>query len=205
MIEFLSDFPISELSPADYNPRRIDDESFQLLRESIERFGLIKPVLLNGNGTLMAGHQRIKALIANGKTLVPALRTKSIGLKDEARLNLYHNSVETGRSHVRLKERLTIPGYHLILPTDLDIVRPENPAIVAEICRLILKCGEWGSLIVSSKLERRSSLQRGLCCRDRTGPQTGLGVRSPGRARRGDPAVLCPRIRPIQLRHPSGP
>lgn len=153
MIEFLPDLPISELSPADYNPRRIDDDSFQMLRESIGRFGIIKPVLLNGNGTLMAGHQRIKALIANEKTHVPALRTKSIGLKDEARLNLYHNSVETGRSQVRLKEPLTIPGYHLISPVDLDIVKPENPAIVAEICRLILKCGEWGSLIISSNGE----------------------------------------------------
>lgn len=153
MIEFLPDFPISELSPADYNPRRIDEESFQMLRESLDMFGVIKPVLLNGNGTLMAGHQRIKALIANGKAHVPTLRTKQIGLKEEARLNLYHNSVETGRSSVRLKEPLVMPGYHLIQPHDLDVVTPNNPAIVAEICRLILKCGEWGSLIISHEGE----------------------------------------------------
>lgn len=153
MIDFIPDFPISELSPADYNPRRIDEESFQMLRESLARFGVIKPVLLNGNGILMAGHQRIKALIANGETRVPALKTKQVALKDEARLNLYHNSVETGRSQVRLKEPLAMPGYHLIQPSHLQIIEPSNPAIVAEICRLILKCGEWGSLILSSKGE----------------------------------------------------
>ncbi len=148
MIEFVPDFPISDLSPADYNPRRIDDESFQLLRESLKTFGVIKPVLLNGNGTLVAGHQRVKALIANGEKTVPTFKTKLVSLKDEARLNLYHNSVETNASTVRI-EGVVEPGYVFIDHDRITVVDRQKPAIVAEICKLIIKYGEWGSLIVS--------------------------------------------------------
>jgi ParB family chromosome partitioning protein len=148
MIEFIPDFPISELSPADYNPRRIDDDSFQQLRTSLNTFGVIKPVLLNGNGTLIAGHQRIKALVADKKTSVPMLRTKQVGLKDEARLNLYHNSVETNASIVKIDGSLK-RGYVFIDHDRIKVVERQKPAIVAEICRLIIKYGEWGSLIVS--------------------------------------------------------
>ncbi len=149
MIEFIENFPISELSPADYNPRLIDEESFRMLRESLGKFGVIKPVLLNGNGTLMAGHQRVKALLANRRTHVPALRTKHVGLKDEARLNLYHNSVETNSSEVEITGALSVGAFQWIEPNRINIVRRDKPAMVAEICRLIIKYEEWGSLIVS--------------------------------------------------------
>lgn len=148
-VEFIEDFPITELNPADYNPRLIDEESFLMLRESLQKFKVIKPVLLNGNGTLMAGHQRVKALLANGETHVPAIRTKFVVLKDEARLNLYHNSIETNSSEVRLDGNLTAGQYHWIHPKSIVVENRSNPAIVAEICRLIIKYGEWGSLIVS--------------------------------------------------------
>jgi len=150
VIEFIPDFPISDLSPADYNPRRIDDDSFQMLRESLDTFGVIKPILLNGDGTLIAGHQRVKALIANGKTHVPTFRTTQLAKKDEARLNLYHNSVETNSSVVKIDGRLK-RGYVFLEPTRINVVDRQSPAIVAEICRLIIKHGNWGSLIVSEK------------------------------------------------------
>ena len=148
MIEFIEKFPISDLNPADYNPRLIDEKSFRLLRESLSKFNVIKPVLLNANGTLIAGHQRVKALIANGQTEVPALRTKPVVLKDEARLNLYHNSIETNHSTVKITGELPV-GYQWITPDRIEIIERRKPAIVAEICRLILKYGEWGSLIVA--------------------------------------------------------
>lgn len=149
MIEYIESLPISELSPADYNPRRIDEDSFAMLRESLSKFGVIKPVLLNGNGTLIAGHQRVKAILANGGTHVPALRTKLVGLKEEARLNLYHNSVETGNSTIDIDGDLP-DGYSFIDPSRVRVIERAKPGIVSEICRLILKCGEWGSIVVSS-------------------------------------------------------
>lgn len=148
-IEFISEFPISDLRPADYNPRLIDEDSFKMLRESIKTFGIIKPVLLNQNGTLVAGHQRIKACIANGIKQVPALRLNQLAFKDEARLNLYHNSIETSQSKVKISGEIQT-GYQFVSHSQIEIVERQNPTIIKDICKLILKFGEWGSLIVSS-------------------------------------------------------
>jgi ParB family chromosome partitioning protein len=127
MIEFIPDFPISNLSPADYNPRRIDDESFQILRKSLKTFGVIKPVLLNGNGTLIAGHQRVKALSPTAaRPRCPHFRTKLVGLKDEARLNLYHNSVETNASTC-VEFATCSPGYHWIQPKQIEVRSSKSP------------------------------------------------------------------------------
>ena len=39
--EFIPAYPISELSPADYNPRQLAQEKFTLLQESLRKFGVI--------------------------------------------------------------------------------------------------------------------------------------------------------------------
>ncbi|MBN1458344.1 MAG: DNA modification methylase [Armatimonadetes bacterium] len=60
--------PISDLHPADYNPRTITDEALGGLRKSIERFGLVEPVVWNQRtGTVVGGHQRLRALEALGE------------------------------------------------------------------------------------------------------------------------------------------
>lgn len=46
--EFIPSYPLAELRPADYNPRKLDDDKFQLLQESLRKFGVIKPVIING-------------------------------------------------------------------------------------------------------------------------------------------------------------
>jgi ParB family transcriptional regulator, chromosome partitioning protein len=43
------------------------------LRASLSRFGVVKPITLYGDGTLVAGHRRTKGLKANGTPTVPAL------------------------------------------------------------------------------------------------------------------------------------
>ncbi len=54
--EFIEEFPLCELKPADYNPRKLEEDKFILLQESLDQFGVIKPVIVNGdNGILTAG------------------------------------------------------------------------------------------------------------------------------------------------------
>ena len=48
-MEFIKSIDISQLSPADYNPRKINDKSFELLQESLKKFGVLKPVIVNGD------------------------------------------------------------------------------------------------------------------------------------------------------------
>ena len=38
---------ITELKPADWNPRQISDEALKGLSKSIDRFGLIEPIVWN--------------------------------------------------------------------------------------------------------------------------------------------------------------
>ena len=53
---------ISEINHANYNPRKIDDESFKGLCESLKKFGMPQPLVVNKkNNILISGHQRLKA------------------------------------------------------------------------------------------------------------------------------------------------
>ena len=38
---------ITDLKPAEYNPRRISDDDYQKLKNSISTFGLVDPIIVN--------------------------------------------------------------------------------------------------------------------------------------------------------------
>jgi hypothetical protein len=60
---------ISTLRNAPYNPRRISDSALRGLQSSVERFGLVQPIIVNERtGYIVGGHQRVKALKATGAT-----------------------------------------------------------------------------------------------------------------------------------------
>ena len=64
--------PVSELIPAPYNPRRplVETSSaYRKLKTSLERFGLVEPLLWNRRtGHLVSGHQRLRILQASAST-----------------------------------------------------------------------------------------------------------------------------------------
>ena len=54
---------LSDLKPADYNPRKITDKALEGLKFSLEEFGDISGIVFNTRtGNLVSGHQRVKAL-----------------------------------------------------------------------------------------------------------------------------------------------
>ena len=58
---------IAYLEPAEYNPRKISDQAMQGLSASIDRFGLVQPVVWNRRTErIVGGHQRLKALREQG-------------------------------------------------------------------------------------------------------------------------------------------
>ncbi len=60
---------LRELAPAPYNPRQISPEALAGLRGSVERFGLVEPIVFNRRtGRVVGGHQRLKVLEAMGET-----------------------------------------------------------------------------------------------------------------------------------------
>jgi ParB-like chromosome segregation protein Spo0J len=67
--------PVSKLKPARYNPRRPlspRSRAYRKLRASIERFGLVEPLVWNAaSGRLVGGHARLRILKDLGFAEVP--------------------------------------------------------------------------------------------------------------------------------------
>ncbi len=54
---------VKDLKESKYNPRRISDKNFSGLKNSIKRFGLVKPLVVNKrNNVVIGGNQRLRAL-----------------------------------------------------------------------------------------------------------------------------------------------
>jgi len=51
---------IDKLKAATYNPRQISTKQYKDLKESITKFGLVDPIIVNKCFTIIGGHQRYK-------------------------------------------------------------------------------------------------------------------------------------------------
>ena len=56
----IEEIEISKLKPATYNPRQITTKQYKDLRSSVEKFGLVDPIIVNKDMTIIGGHQRYK-------------------------------------------------------------------------------------------------------------------------------------------------
>jgi ParB-like chromosome segregation protein Spo0J len=51
---------ITDLRPATYNPRQISTKQYNDLKASVKKFGLVDPIIVNKDNTVIGGHQRLK-------------------------------------------------------------------------------------------------------------------------------------------------
>jgi len=58
---------VNELVPQITNPRTITDKQMEALKQSLEKFNLVEIPAIDFDGTILAGHQRIKALQLLGR------------------------------------------------------------------------------------------------------------------------------------------
>jgi ParB-like chromosome segregation protein Spo0J len=58
----IEEIEISKLKPATYNPRQITTKQVKDLKESIEKFGVVDPIIINKDFTIIGGHQRYMIL-----------------------------------------------------------------------------------------------------------------------------------------------
>ncbi|PQB08018.1 hypothetical protein BST83_13290 [Polaribacter filamentus] len=58
---------VNELIPCEYNPRKITPERLEKLKKSIEKYNVAEIPAVNKDRIIIAGHQRIKALIDLGR------------------------------------------------------------------------------------------------------------------------------------------
>ena len=55
---------ITDITPAEYNPRKITKDEYQKLAESVAKFGLVDPIIVNlKNNRIIGGHQRYDVLM----------------------------------------------------------------------------------------------------------------------------------------------
>ena len=68
---------INSLIFAEYNPRQLTKDQYQHLKDSIERFGLVDPIIVNKNkerkNIIVGGHQRVKVAKDMEIVTVPVL------------------------------------------------------------------------------------------------------------------------------------
>jgi len=159
-------YPVAKLRPAPYNPRRIQEPAFMALRESIATLGMLKPIIIADTGMIVAGHQRLKALTANGATTVPAFVITQLNKQDEMRFNQLHNGtdLDAGDEQVRVP-RSDTTGYMDVDPRLITGNRKGASGAVREaIAELILLYGEWGGIVASQSGECLSGAQYALAC-----------------------------------------
>ena len=85
--------PIKDIRIAKYNPRKISDGQLASLKQSIERFGFVDPVIVNDRtGILVGGHQRIKAAKELGLKQVPVVAV-NLDETEEKALNVALNKI----------------------------------------------------------------------------------------------------------------
>lgn len=58
---------VGQLVPCSYNPRQISEEQKVQLLKSLEKFNLVEIPAINTDNTILAGHQRVMALMLQGK------------------------------------------------------------------------------------------------------------------------------------------
>lgn len=166
-MRFIENYPIDQITPADYNPRKIKENAFEKLQESLLKFGVCKAVIANLDGTIVAGHQRTKAMKAVGINHCPIfILEKNVSLQDEIKFNLMHNSVETETAKMRIDNAADIPfGFTLVKNEHLETVHNGKGSIIKEISRLISKYGDYGNIIVDEDGNVIHNADYAYCCK----------------------------------------
>ena len=83
---------IKNLKPAEYNPRIMSEEELEKLKNSVKEFGMVEPVIVNKDLTVIGGHQRIKAVESLGWEEIPCVIV-ALDKKREKLLNLALNRI----------------------------------------------------------------------------------------------------------------
>lgn len=141
---------VSELKPALYNPRKWSDSATAQLKESIERFGLIDPILVNGSkerkNVVIGGHFRLKVAKDLGFKEVPVVYVDIPDEDREKELNIRLNKNTGSWDYSLLSEfdekLLSDIGFEseeLDAIFDIDVEEPDSFDLEKELKKLDIK------------------------------------------------------------------
>ena len=85
---------IKDLIFAEYNPRKLTTEEYQNLKDSLLRFGMVDPIIVNTNkerkNILIGGHQRVRVWRDLNNKTIPAIEV-NLTYEKERELNIRLN------------------------------------------------------------------------------------------------------------------
>ena len=99
---------IDKLKPAEYNPRldlQPEDKEYQDIKRSIIEFGLVEPLVINKDMTVIGGHQRLKVLRDLNFTTIPCIIV-DLDKQKERMLNIALNKISGYWDRAKLKDIL---------------------------------------------------------------------------------------------------
>ena len=126
---------LADLHPAEYNPRielKPGDPAYEKIARSIEQFGYVDPLVVNKDGTVIGGHQRLRVLKDLGATEADVV-VLDLDKDHEKALNIALNKITGDWDPVKLTEligELDLDGYDLSLT---GYSEKELEAILAEV------------------------------------------------------------------------
>ena len=100
---------VSDLKNWEDNPRTISNEAYKELKKSINDLGNFEPLVINTDGTVLAGNQRLKIHAERGDTEVEVSvpereltpeEVKKIGIISNRHSGEWDMDKQIGRAHV---------------------------------------------------------------------------------------------------------
>ncbi len=85
--------PLSELKPSARNARTHSQKQIHLIAGSIEAFGFVTPVLIDGDDEIVAGHGRYEAAKLLGRETVPTICLDHLSLDQTRALRIADNRI----------------------------------------------------------------------------------------------------------------
>lgn len=149
-MKFRDTFAIDKLRPAPYNPRRIDEDSFNALVASVREHGVLRPPIATRELTLLAGHQRTKAMRAAGVTETPVfIAEHEVKPQEEIRFNQLHNAVDVEDPDAPL---FVPPGEGWRTVSASEITGADQagePSRKVSLAKLLILHGPWSNVIAT--------------------------------------------------------
>ena len=173
--------PLGQLRPAAYNPRKAlkpSDKEYQKIKNSIQEFGYVEPIIVNYDMTVIGGHQRLTVLKDLGYTEAQCV---VLHIEDEAKvkaLNIALNKI-SGEWNEQLLADLLVDLQDAQF--NLDLTGFEAPEIDQLFSKLHNKDIEEDNFDVEEELKNPAFSQAGdiwtlgrhrVLCGDSTLPET---------------------------------
>jgi len=99
---------VDKLNPAKYNPRldlQPEDKEYQDIKRSVVEFGLVEPLVINKDMTVIGGHQRLKVLRELNFATIPCIIV-DLDKQKEKMLNIALNKISGNWDRPKLKDLL---------------------------------------------------------------------------------------------------